>query len=89
MEHAEQPGDRDLVDLGPLSNIYEIWTTSGCMYGSDRVWRQLRRDGIGVGRKRVERLMGLARLTDRVDVVSGYPTEAGLLVEPGLVAGWA
>jgi putative transposase len=57
VEHAEQPGDRDLVDLGLLSNIYEIWTTSGCTYGSDRVWRQLRRDGISVGRKRVERLM--------------------------------
>ncbi|MDG6107623.1 IS3 family transposase [Dactylosporangium aurantiacum] len=51
------PCDRDLVDLGLLSNIYDIWTASGCTYGADRVHRQLRRDGIRVGRKRVERLM--------------------------------
>jgi transposase InsO family protein len=52
-----QPCDRDTVDRGLLSNIYEIWTASGCTYGADRVHRQLRRDGIRVGRKRVERLM--------------------------------
>ena len=57
VEQAEAPCDRREVDLGLLSNIYQIWTASGRTYGSDRVWRQLRRDGIGVGRKRVERLM--------------------------------
>lgn len=57
VRQAEQPCDRVMVDRGLLSNIYEIWTNSGCTYGSDRVWRQLRRDGIPVGRKRVERLM--------------------------------
>jgi putative transposase len=54
---ADRPCDRDLVDLGLLSNIYEIWQASGCTYGADRVHGQLRRDGIRVGRKRVERLM--------------------------------
>ena len=57
VKQAEQPCDRTLVDLGLLSNVYEIWTRSGGTYGSDRVWRQLRRDGISVSRKRVERLM--------------------------------
>jgi transposase InsO family protein len=57
VRQVEQPCDRAMVDRGLLSNIYEIWTNSGCTYGSDRVWRQLRRDGIQVGRKRVERLM--------------------------------
>lgn len=57
VKQARQPCDRDLVDLGLLSNIYEIWTASGQTYGADRVHRQLRRDGIHVGRKRVERLM--------------------------------
>jgi putative transposase len=57
VHQAEQPCDHDQVDLGLLSNIHEIWTRSGRTYGSDRIWRQLRRDGICVGRKRIERLM--------------------------------
>src|SRR4029450_14147347 len=57
VRQAEQPCDRDLVDLGLISNIHEIWETSGRTYGADRVHRQLRRDGIRVGRKRVERVM--------------------------------
>ena len=51
-KRVEQPADRELVDLGLLSNIYEIWETSGRTYGADRVHRQLRRDGIAVSRKR-------------------------------------
>ncbi|GLY24591.1 IS3 family transposase [Micromonospora sp. NBRC 101691] len=57
VKRAEQPCDRDVVDRGLISNIHEIWETSGRTYGADRVHRQLRRDGIRVGRKRVERLM--------------------------------
>src|SRR3954449_4217799 len=57
VKQAARPCDRDLVDLGLLSNIHEIWDTSGRTYGADRVHQQLRRDGIRVGRKRVERLM--------------------------------
>jgi putative transposase len=57
LRRAVEPAGRDLEDLGLLSNIYEIWDGSGRTYGADRVWRQLRRDGIRVGRKRVERLM--------------------------------
>jgi putative transposase len=54
---AAAPSDRDAEDRGLLSNIYEIWDGSGRTYGADRVHQQLRRDGIRVGRKRVERLM--------------------------------
>jgi len=57
VEQVQRPCERSEVDLGLLSNIYEIWTTSGQTYGADRVHRQLRRDGIHVGRKRIERLM--------------------------------
>ncbi|SCF13544.1 Transposase InsO and inactivated derivatives [Micromonospora coriariae] len=57
VRQVEQPCDRDVVDLGLISNIHEIWETSGRTCGADRVHRQLRRDGIRVGRKRVERLM--------------------------------
>ena len=56
-KQSERPCDRDLVDLGLISNIYGVWEASGFTYGADRVHRQLRRDGIRVGRKRVERLM--------------------------------
>ncbi|MDW5327152.1 IS3 family transposase [Plantactinospora sp. KLBMP9567] len=57
VEQAERPSDRDLVDLGLISNIHQIWEASGRTYGADRVHRRLRRDGIRVVRKRVERLM--------------------------------
>jgi putative transposase len=57
VQQAARPCDRDLVDLGLLSNIHDIWESSGHTYGADRVHQQLRRDGIRVGRKRVERLM--------------------------------
>jgi hypothetical protein len=37
VSRAQQPCDRELVDRGLLSNIYDIWTTSGGTYGADRV----------------------------------------------------
>jgi putative transposase len=51
-KQVEQPCDRDMADLGLLSNIHEIREASGHTYGSDRIHQQLRRDGIRVGRKR-------------------------------------
>lgn len=45
------PCERAEVDRGLLSNIHEIWTGSGYTYGADRVHRQLRREGIRMGRK--------------------------------------
>jgi putative transposase len=57
VHQAERPCDRALVDLGLLSVIHDVWTLSGQTYGADRVHQQLRRDGIRIGRKRVERLM--------------------------------
>jgi hypothetical protein len=57
LKQTRQPSDRAMVDRGLLSNIYEIRTNSRRTYGSDRVWRQLRRGGFQVSRKRVERLM--------------------------------
>jgi len=57
LARAAEPCERDEVDRALLSNIYEIWDASGRTYGADRVHQQLRRDGIRVARKRVERLM--------------------------------
>ncbi|MEH0974579.1 IS3 family transposase [Micromonospora sp. CPCC 205546] len=62
LNQAEQPCDHDVVDLGLISNIHEIWETSGHTYGADRVHQQLRRDGIRVGRKRVGTTDGAAGL---------------------------
>jgi putative transposase len=70
-KQAEQPCDRDLVDLGLLSNIYEIWEVSGFTYGADRVHGQLSRDGIRVGRKRVERLMAAQAGRERSCAAAG------------------
>lgn len=39
VKQAEQPCDRDVVDLGLISNIHEIWEASGCTYG----WYNTRR----------------------------------------------
>ncbi|MFE9695207.1 IS3 family transposase [Micromonospora sp. NPDC005806] len=57
VRQAEQPCDRDVVDLGLISTSTRSGRRQGAPTGADRVHRQLRRDGIRVGRKRVERLM--------------------------------
>jgi hypothetical protein len=77
VRQAEQPCDRDLVDLGLVSNIHQIWEASGRTYGADRVHRQLRRDGIAVGRKRVERLMKQQAGRVRFCVVAGAAGRRG------------
>ena len=59
-KRAVQPSDRDLVDLGLLSNIHEVWEASGQTYGADRVHRQLRRDADGVNQRHRQRLRGQA-----------------------------
>ncbi|MFF7945211.1 IS3 family transposase [Nocardia gamkensis] len=40
-----------------LAEIVDIHTSSGGTYGSPRIHAMLRRRGISIGRKRVERLM--------------------------------
>ena len=85
VQQAQQPCNRDLEDLGLLSNIYEIWEASGRTYGTDRVHRQLRRDGIRVGRKRVERLMAGQGLAGRVPAqeMADQLHQAGSAAHPG------
>ena len=57
-----QPSPRRQGDRALLQRITEIWTDSRGTYGSPRVHAQLLREGVRVGRKRVERLMREADL---------------------------
>jgi putative transposase len=56
------PSDRELTDAWLIERIRAIHKHSRGTYGSPRVHAALRRRGIGVGRKRVERLMRRAGL---------------------------
>jgi len=57
-----RPSPRREQDKALLQRITEIWMESHATYGSPRVHAQLAREGIRVGRKRVERLMAQAEL---------------------------
>jgi transposase InsO family protein len=57
VKREAEPGQRELTDRGLLSEIVDIHEQSGGTYGSPRVHQILRRRGIHVSRKRVERLM--------------------------------
>ena len=38
-------------------HVHRVWRENLCVYGADKVWRQMNREGIGVARCTVERLM--------------------------------
>jgi hypothetical protein len=42
--------------------IQRVWTENFQVYGARKVWRQLKREGFGVARCTVERLMGVLGL---------------------------
>jgi putative transposase len=78
-------GQRDLVIIGEIQRVH---AESGSSYGSWRCWRQLNRDGIGVARCTVERLMrqeglvGVVRgKTQRTTTLGSSPVPAADLVE--------
>ena len=53
------PSRRELDDAALLEQILKVRSVNefAATYGSPRVWLELRRQGVRVGRKRVERLM--------------------------------
>lgn len=57
-----EPSDRSVADTAPSKRIAKIHGASKQTYGAPRVHAELADDGIGVGRKRVERLMKAAAL---------------------------
>jgi transposase InsO family protein len=54
---SRPPCRRQLEDERLLGRIRELRRSNYRAYGSRRVWKQLRREGIAVGRCRIERLM--------------------------------
>uniref|UniRef100_A0AAU2W4B9 IS3 family transposase n=1 Tax=Streptomyces sp. NBC_00008 TaxID=2903610 RepID=A0AAU2W4B9_9ACTN len=58
----KEPCERVRKDVELTDRIREIHTDSGGIYGSPRVHAVLKREGVHVGRKRVERLMREADL---------------------------
>ena len=61
--HAARARDSGLLparaqrDAALLPHIERVWQTNLQVYGADKVWRQLHREGIAVARCTVERLM--------------------------------
>lgn len=55
--HRAEPSARELADTELLGRIKAVYDTSKGTYGSPRVHRELVRRGVGVGRRRVARLM--------------------------------
>jgi putative transposase len=64
------PSARAQRDEVLASEIERVWTENRRVYGADKVWRQLNREGIRVARCTVERLM---RLNGFAGVVRGKP----------------
>jgi putative transposase len=59
------PSKRDLADAELTEKIAAIHAGSGRTYGSPRVHKALRKQGVGCGKRRVRRLMRLAGLEGR------------------------
>ncbi len=51
------PSARTLRDRQLRPEILEVWEKNLCVYGADKVWDQLNKDGIRVARCTIERLM--------------------------------
>ena len=60
------PSDRALADAGLVERITRVHRESRGTYGARRIHAALRRQGVHVGRKRVERLMRAQRLSGAV-----------------------
>lgn len=52
------PSARSIRDADLKPEILRVWDQNLCVYGADKVWDQLNKDGIRVARCTVERLMG-------------------------------
>jgi putative transposase len=53
-----QPSARQQRDTQLKAEIRRVWDANYQVYGARKIWRQLQREGIGVARCTIERLMG-------------------------------
>ena len=78
--------DREKRDEGLSEQVQRVWDENFQVYGAEKVWRQLRREGVDVARCTVERLMkalGLRgavrgrafRVTTEADPASARPAD--------------
>lgn len=77
VRQATHPSARRVADDQLLADIVDIHTSSSGTYGSPRVHAVLRRRGICVSRKRVDRLMRQFGCRERSCVRSGAPRRRG------------
>jgi putative transposase len=54
---SRPPSARRLRDEALQLDLQRVWAEHRCLYGADKVWAQLKREGTPVGRCTVERLM--------------------------------
>jgi putative transposase len=85
---ALNPSARVRRDAAMLPILMALWVTNRKVYGADKLWRALRRDGHGIGRDQVARLMreagicGVSRLRKKVFTTRADP---GAVRAPDLV----
>jgi putative transposase len=75
---SRPPSARRLRDAELKVEIARVWEDNFEVYGARKVWRQLHREGIAVGRDRVARLM---RELDICGVVRGKPRRTTIPAE--------
>ena len=54
---SREPSQREVRDEFLKDEIQRIWNEHRCIYGADKVWAQLKREGVQAARCTVERLM--------------------------------
>ena len=55
--NPERQSNRSKRDKELREEIKRVWSENNCVYGAEKIWRQMNRESIGVARCTVERLM--------------------------------
>ena len=60
-------------DVALMPVIEQVWNTNLRVYGADKVWKQMNREGVAVARCTVERLMGVRLISVQKVTVHARP----------------